>query len=643
MSFLLQELSRCDAHLRAHRIHDRRDTVSRPVRFTRVYAPQIAFLTAYGVSDATLLAATIAARCGASSEQALLGEGLMGEEDYYRALAQHLRTPYYCGKQAISSDAVPAKAVASGITPLAPNEFGLCAVVAPRGAAITLLLSAAGEGRLPASFLICSPQRMAAILRSRMGETLSAEASDTLTSVDPTLSARTGASRGQVASAFAALILSIALWLVAPKALALLISIFLWTIFAAAVALRLVAMAANRAPRAAAPVADAELPVYSVIVPLYQEAEGIPRLVAALDGLDYPRAKLDIKLVVEERDAATLTAIARLHLPARYDVVVAPPGAPSTKPRALNVALPFVRGDYVVVYDAEDTPEPNQLRAAAARFADDPDIDCLQARLAIDNLDDCNLTKMFAIEYCVLFDIINPGLAALGAPLALGGTSNHFRTPVLRAVGGWDAWNVTEDADLGFRLALFGRRVGALDSDTYEEAPGELKAWLAQRTRWLKGWMQTLIVHSRQPLRMMRRLGPVRALAVVILLTSTVLSSLFGPLLLAAALWRTFGAPWLGPSSPIDVWSTVITLLLLISGSQATLIGAFIALGNRRLGRLYPMLPRFLAYHALIPVAAWLALFELARRPFHWAKTEHGKSRTSVRPAALCETPHFAD
>jgi glycosyltransferase XagB len=303
-----------------------------------------------------LLAATKAARCGVSSEQALLGEGLMGEEDYYRALARHLRAPYYCGELAIGPGVIPARAAASGIMPLAPNGLGLRVVLAPRGAAIALLLSAAAEGRLPASFLICSPQRMAAILRSRMGVRLSNEASDTLGPIDASLSARTGASRGQLAFASGALAIAVILWLMAPQALTLLASVFLWVIFAAAVALRLAAMAANRAPRSAPPLADADLPIYSIIVPLYKETDGVPRLVAALDGIDYPRAKLDIKLVVEERDAATLKAIARLRLPARYDVIVAPPGHPSTKPRALNVALPFVRGDYVVVYDAEDTP-----------------------------------------------------------------------------------------------------------------------------------------------------------------------------------------------------------------------------------------------------------------------------------------------
>jgi glycosyltransferase XagB len=180
-------------------------------------------------------------------------------------------------------------------------------------------------------------------------------------------------------------------------------------------------------------------------------------------------------LVVERRDAETLTAIASLRLPSRYDVIVAPPGPPSTKPRALNIALDAARGDLIVIYDAEDEPDSQQLRLAAARFAADPEIDVLQARLTIHNAADGWLSTLFAIEYAVLFDFINPGLAALDLPIALGGTSNHFRTRTLRRVGGWDAWNVTEDADLGLRLARFGARVGALASDTSEEAPNDLK------------------------------------------------------------------------------------------------------------------------------------------------------------------------
>ena len=244
---------------------------------------------------------------------------------------------------------------------------------------------------------------------------------------------------------------------------------------------------------------DDELPSYTVVVALYRETSVVDDLVKAIDALDYPKGKLDIKLVVEQRDVETLGRIVDLRLPARYEVVVAPLGKPQTKPRALNIALSTARGELVVVYDAEDTPAPNQLRLAASRFAADKDLDCLQARLAIRNHSELWLSKLFAIEYAVLFDVLNPGLCALNLPIPLGGSSNHFRLRSLVGVGAWDEWNVTEDADLGIRLARFGYRVKALDSDTGEEAPYEFGNWFRQRVRWQKGWMQTLIVHSRRP------------------------------------------------------------------------------------------------------------------------------------------------
>ena len=200
--------------------------------------------------------------------------------------------------------------------------------------------------------------------------------------------------------------------------------------------------------------------------------------------------QLDIKLVVERRDRETLSRILALRLPARYEVIVAPPGEPSTKPRALNIALASARGECLAVYDAEDEPAPGQLRRAASRFAYEPDVDCLQARLAVRNTKDSWLSAMFAIEYAVLFDLINPGLSALDLPIALGGTSNHFRVESLVGVGGWDEWNVAEDADLGVRLARYGYKVGSLQSDTSEEAPHELGNWFGQRVRWQKGWIR---------------------------------------------------------------------------------------------------------------------------------------------------------
>lgn len=193
---------------------------------------------------------------------------------------------------------------------------------------------------------------------------------------------------------------------------------------------------------------DAELPVYSVLIPLRDEAQMVPLLGRAMQALDYPPEKLDIKFVVESRSGATVAAVRELPGTAAFELVLVPDAPPYTKPKALDYALPLVRGEYVVVYDAEDIPAPDQLRCAAAEFAADPGLDCLQAELTIDNAAENWLTALFAGEYAGQFGLMLPFLARLRLPLPLGGTSNHFRTRSLRELGGWDAFNVTEDADL---------------------------------------------------------------------------------------------------------------------------------------------------------------------------------------------------
>ena len=265
--------------------------------------------------------------------------------------------------------------------------------------------------------------------------------------------------------------------------------------FAAVVLVRLVALVEVARPRSQAndpPLADAALPRYSVLVPVFDEAEILPSLIDGLARLDYPPAKLDIVLVLEEADLATKAAMIALRLPANMRLVVVPDGMPRTKPKALNYAMQFTNGEYIVVFDAEDRPEPDQLRRAAAVFASSPaGLACLQARLNIYNVGDSWFTRQFTVEYSALFDAILPALDRLGLPVPLGGTSNHFPRAVLEEIGGWDPFNVTEDADLGIRLARLGWHTAILDSTTWEEAPQCAGQWLRQRTRWLKGWLQT--------------------------------------------------------------------------------------------------------------------------------------------------------
>src|SRR5215831_2211538 len=252
---------------------------------------------------------------------------------------------------------------------------------------------------------------------------------------------------------------------------------------------------------------DEELPEYSVIAPLRGEARVVGQLLSAIERLAYPRAKLDVILAVEADDTKTRAAITARKHRIRLTVVPVPPTQPATKPKALNVALELARGEFTVIYDAEDRPDPDQLRSALRAFhSGGRKLACVQARLCMDTgASWC--ARYFTAEYAGHFDIFLPRLASIGLPLPLGGSSNHFRTEILRKIGGWDPYNVTEDADLGMRLSRFGYRSDVIGSTTYEEAPADCRAWLRQRARWFKGWMQTWLVHMRQPVTLFRAVG----------------------------------------------------------------------------------------------------------------------------------------
>jgi glycosyltransferase involved in cell wall biosynthesis len=377
-----------------------------------------------------------------------------------------------------------------------------------------------------------------------------------------------------------------------------------------------------------ASLAEAELPVYSVLVPLYREAGMLPGLVRALQNLDYPRAKLEILLVLEEADLDTQVALLPLALPPCFRTVLVPDGPPYTKPKALNYALSLARGDYVVVYDAEDRPQPDQLRRALEAFAaEPPHTGCVQARLNIYNPRDSWLTAQFTVEYSALFDAILPALARLGLPVPLGGTSNHFRRDTLIAVGGWDPFNVTEDADLGFRLARRGWRTAVVTSTTWEEAPAGFATWFRQRTRWLKGWMQTYLVHTRRPLRLVADLGVRGALGFHILMGGLVLSALAHPLLYALLAWQVAAGRLLAPAeTPLAAALWAAAWINLVAGYLAAIaVGAVSALrrGQPRLAVSALMMP---LCWLLVSAAAYRALYQLATDPYLWEKTEHGRA-----------------
>lgn len=383
----------------------------------------------------------------------------------------------------------------------------------------------------------------------------------------------------------------------------------------------------RRTEAASSPIADDALPNYSVLVPLFKEAAVAPALVQAMSALDYPADKIDIIFITEEEDVLTRTALMQADLLPHMQILTVPQGLPQTKPRALNYALQVATGDIVVVYDAEDVPEPAQLRKAAACFANaGPDLVCVQARLSIYNPADSLLTKQFALEYAVLFAAILPALRRLGLPILLGGTSNHFRHAKLVEAGAWDPFNVTEDADLGVRLARLGYRVSMLDSDTWEEAPRTARAWIGQRTRWLKGWMQTYIVHMRAPQILLADLGAWRFLGVQVVLAGMILSALIHPWLYAAALLCLVTGAAIVPEGGL-LW--MVCWFNLVAGHAVGVLLGVIA-AWRSQGRIPVAAALELPiYWLAISAGSYLALRDLYKRPFYWEKTPHGARRVT--------------
>jgi glycosyltransferase involved in cell wall biosynthesis len=403
---------------------------------------------------------------------------------------------------------------------------------------------------------------------------------------------------------------------------------FLCVVLMRAVALREVVR--SRAWRACAePPACAmgqEAPIYSVLVPLYREAAVLPGLLQSLQELDYPRAKLEVLLVLEASDLDTQAALRALPLPYGFRTMLVPEAGPRTKPKALNYALQAARGEYVVVYDAEDRPQPDQLRRALEMFRrGPPELGCVQAQLNVYNPLDSWFTRQFTVEYSALFDALLPALAHLGLPVPLGGTSNHFRRETLVAAGGWDPYTVTEDADLGFRLARRGWLTAVLASTTWEEAPVSFGRWFRQRTRWLKGWMQTYLVHTRRPWQLGRDLGVRGALGFHVLMGGLVLMALLHPLSYALLAYQVASGQLLGPvPSPAGTALWALAWLNLAAGYlSAILVGAVSAWRRGHPGLVRSALMMPLCW-LLVSAAAYRALCQLATDPYLWEKTEHG-------------------
>lgn len=374
-------------------------------------------------------------------------------------------------------------------------------------------------------------------------------------------------------------------------------------------------------------------PVVSLLVPLFREERIAEHLLARLARLKYPKALLDLCLVVESDDQVTRACLARTALPPHARVIVVPPGSVRTKPRALNYALDHCHGSIIGVYDAEDAPDPDQIALVVARFAAaPPEVACLQGRLSFYNARQNWMARCFTIDYAIWFAVVLPGIARLGLPVPLGGTTLFFRRETLEALGGWDSHNVTEDADLGIRLARRGYRTELIDSTTLEEANAWIWPWIKQRSRWLKGYAMTYASHMRAPRQLWRDLGPKGFLGFQVMFLGTLVQAALAPVLWS---WWLISLGLPHPLTAAIGSSGVLAATGLLAMSEAVnLVLAVCAL--RRSGQrwLLPWVLTLNPYFMLATFAALRGLGELAYRPFFWDKTEHGLSPAEGDPAA---------
>ncbi len=380
---------------------------------------------------------------------------------------------------------------------------------------------------------------------------------------------------------------------------------------------------------------EKELPIYTILVPMYKESDVIPQLIRNLEKLDYPKAKLDVRLLIEKDDIEAQHLIKDMKLPPYYTVLVVPDSLPKTKPKACNFGLIRARGEIVVIYDAEDRPDPDQLKKVFLTFKTcNERTACVQAKLNYFNSGQNLLTKWFTQEYSMWFELLLPGIMRLNIPIPLGGTSNHFKTDVLKKLNAWDPYNVTEDADLGIRLYKEGYTTAIVDSRTWEEANSRFGNWIRQRSRWIKGYMQTWLVHMRHPIRLYRELGLRGFMGFHVMVLATPMLPLLNPVFWSMIIvWFVLKASWIKPLFPQSVYyfasaEFYFANFLFVFSNAAGMFWVIHELekkGERyfsyRLIRTTLLTP---LYWIMMSIAAVKAAWQLITKPFYWEKTQHG-------------------
>ncbi|WP_187772118.1 glycosyltransferase [Agrobacterium sp. B1(2019)] len=571
---------------------------------------------------------------GSTLEDELLASGLVTADAYFGAFARLLRLPFF---PEIEPDRVTdlnkldTQLSEPRFLRLTPLNGAPTLLIVPELARMTSLKNMLDQRpRLLDEFAVTTPQAMRSAIWKAGEARRSAETQHRLFNMAPQHSARITLHGEQGFCSGVLVTLLIMSLLFYTEAALTYLHVTLTLLYLLTLLFRLFALV--HAPRendatTVLPLRqEDELPVYTILVALYREEAVVGQLIGALERLDWPKSRLDIKLVCEADDSATIEAIQKINPGPHIEVVRVPPSLPRTKPKALTYALSGARGAFVVVYDAEDRPHPQQLREAHAAFRNEPDeVACLQAPLIISNASSSWLSACFALEYSGLFRCILPALAAHGLPLPLGGTSNHFRTAVLRKAGAWDPYNVTEDADLGLRLHRLGYRSGVIRRQTLEDAPTSPPVWLNQRTRWYKGWLQSWLVMTRSPFATARDMGWIAYMVFQLLIGGMLLSSLAHPLLFVSLAFMTIALredgvdlllTWQGLLFVIDMLNIVGSYTIFVLMGRTRMI----AYERRHVGRRWLAMP---AYWLMLSIAAWRAVVELRTNPFAWNKTPH--------------------
>jgi cellulose synthase/poly-beta-1,6-N-acetylglucosamine synthase-like glycosyltransferase len=571
-------------------------------------------------------------RYGSTLTRELIAKGLLDEVSYYKALAAELGLAFMESLDpnaliVLPGNSLPTLRSAATVKAILPGGVSILLTAPDDRQLAVLVRNLRRNPSLRETVRLTTRSKLDHALLERMAAANLEEAVFGIRNLKPSFSASLVATgmQGIVFGVLLALLPLLAWrW---PSESLFACHAFASFVFAACILMRV--RAANRFPYS--PInegSDLEgpYPVYTVIVALYKEAAVVPQLVSQLMALNWPASRLEILIACEASDAATIELLRKTVDPSRIQIVVTTKLGPQTKPRALSFALRAARGEFVVIYDAEDRPHPDQLMEAYQRFQREPETTaCLQAPLIVTNQSEGFLARMFSFEYAALFGALLPYLSATGRFIPLGGTSNHFRRSVLMETGGWDPFNVTEDADLGTRLCRLGYNSGMISKPTLEDAPTGFGQWRPQRVRWFKGWLQTWLVHMRSPRRLLDELGAKDFYRFQLLTIGMFLSAIVYPSMLAVVVWGLY----LTASESLYAMSALAVALFAIDFSNIVLGHlVFSTLGARversrglRSGSLLALcLP---LYWTLLSVAAWGALWELFRKPHHWNKTEH--------------------